>query len=154
MTILTGLRDQISGNATPAGPGDGASSGAVGDPPFPGYDGLTGREVIDDLCRHSQIELEAVETYERSHKSREPVLDKLRYMRGREPVAGYDALNVEEIAVALEDADLPAIKKIRGYERKFANRPAVLEEVARVHSQRLAAEPASAPPAYQAQSAR
>ena len=65
------------------------------------------------------------------------MLDKLRYMRQREPLPGYDALNVEEIVAALEDADLATISKVRGYERKFANRPGVLEEVARVYHRRL-----------------
>jgi hypothetical protein len=154
MTILSGLRDRISGSATPANRSDGHGSADQANPPFPGYEDLNGRQVIDDLSGHSQIELEAVESYERAHKSREPVLDKLRWMRGREPLPGYDALDVEEIVVALKDADLPAIKKVRGYERKFANRRAVLEEVASVHSRRLAAEPASAPPAYEPRSAR
>ena len=58
--------------------------------------------MIDGLSDHSQIELEAVESYERSHKTDEPVLDKLRYMRGSEPLPGYDALSVEEIVTALE----------------------------------------------------
>ena len=70
------------------------------------------------------------------------MLDKLRYMRGSEPLPGYDALSVEEIVTALGEADLATIKKVRGYERKFANRPDVLEEVVRVHHRRLASQPA------------
>ena len=46
---------------------------------------------------------------------------------------GYDALSVEEIVTALGEADPATIKKVRSYERKFANRPDVLEEVVRVH---------------------
>jgi hypothetical protein len=115
-------------------------------PPFAGYDGLDHREAMDALSDHSQIELEAAESYERSHKDRETVLDKLRYMRGREPLPGYDALSVEEIVGALQEVDLAAIKRVRGYERRFANRPDVLEEVVRVHRRRRATEPASAAP--------
>ncbi len=59
------------------------------------------------------------------------MLDKLRYMRGREPIPGYDALSVEEIVAVLKPADLVTLKKVRAYERKFANRPDVLEEVVR-----------------------
>jgi hypothetical protein len=33
------------------------------------------------------------------------VLDKLRYMRGREPLPGYDALRLDQIAKALSGAD-------------------------------------------------
>jgi hypothetical protein len=122
-------------------------------PPFAGYDRLDDRQVMDGLSDHSQIELEAVESYERSHRDRQPVLDKLRYMRGSEPLLGYDALSVEEIVTALQEADLATIKKVRGYERKFANRPDVLEEVVRLHHRDLTNRPASAAPAYQPTSA-
>jgi hypothetical protein len=115
--------------------------------PFAGYDRLKATNVVKGLSDHSQVELEAVETYERSHKDREAVLNKLRYMRGSEPFPGYDALSVEEILAALDEADMEKIKKVRAYERKFANRALVLEEVARVHQARRAAQPASAPPA-------
>lgn len=121
--------------------------------PFAGYDRLDDKRVVEGLSDHSQVELEAVESYERSHESRDLVLDKLRYMRGREPLPGYDALGVEEILAALKEADLATIKKVRGYERKFANRPQVLEEVVRVHHRRRATQPASAPPGYQPLSA-
>jgi hypothetical protein len=157
MTILSALRERLSG------PDASAESRSVGDAqrdpveearlPFAGYDRLDDREVIGGLSDHSQIELEAVESYERSHESREPVLDKLRWMRGREPLPGYDARGVEEIVAALEEADLATIKKVRAYERKFANRPAVLEAVVRVHHRRVAVRPPSAAPTYQSASA-
>jgi hypothetical protein len=82
------------------------------------------------------------------------VLDKLRYLRGAEPFPGYDALEVEEILAALQEADLATLKRVRGYERKFANRPRILADVSRVHGERRAAEPARAAPAYQPTSAR
>jgi hypothetical protein len=104
---------------------------------------------MDGLSDHSQIELEAAESYEQSHKDREPVLAKLRYMRGPEPLPGYDSLSAEEIVAALEDADLATIKKVRAYERKFGNRPDVLEEVVRVHHRSQARQPKSASPGYQ-----
>jgi hypothetical protein len=156
MTILSALRDRLSGRDTSAqSTGDPQCDPAPKAPlPFAGYDRLGDRQVMEGLSDHSQIELEAVESYERSHKDREPVLNKLRYMRGREPLPGYDALSVEEILAALEEADLATIKKVRGYERKFANRAQVLEEVVRVHRRRQATEPASAAPGYQPISAR
>jgi hypothetical protein len=153
MTVLSAIRDRFSGRVASS------QSGSAGDPqgdpvaearpPFAGYDRLDKRQVMDEFSDHSQIELEAAESYERSHKDREPVLTKLRYMRGREPLPGYDALGVEEIVAALGEADLATIKKVRTYERKFANRPEVLEEVVRVHSRRQASEPKSAVPKYQ-----
>ena len=87
-------------------------------------------------------------------KDREPVLDKLRWMRGSEPLPGYDALSVEEIVSALTTADSATIKKVRGYERKFANRPEVLDEVVRVQHRHQDAHPASPPPAYQPTNSR
>jgi hypothetical protein len=50
---------------------------------------------------------------------------------------------------ALKEADLATIKKVRAYERKFARRPDVLEEVVRVQHRRQAIQPASAAAAYQ-----
>lgn len=132
MSILTALRDRVSTREASAdlsadAPGDPAAEAGV---PFAGYEGLDTRQVVDGLRDHSQIELEAIEGYERSHKEREPVLDKLRWMRGSEPLPGYDALSREEIVTALSEADLDTIKGVRRYERKFANRRDVLEAVA------------------------
>jgi hypothetical protein len=159
MTILTALRDRLLPHESAARRSQTAGEGALSpvtnpELPFAGYDGLDARKVIEALSDHSQIELEAVEAYERSHQERGPVLDKLRYMRGSEPVPGYDALSVEEIVSALERADPATIQRVRGYERKFANRPAVLEAVVRAHHRGLASRPASPAPAYQPMSAR
>jgi hypothetical protein len=158
VTALNALRNRFS-RSSPSAPelARDAFAGASADGdalPFAGYDRLDRRQVVKRLCDHSQSELEAVESYERSHRDRKPVLDKLRYMRGREPLPGYDALSVEEIVVALKEADLATIQKVRGYERKFANRSEVLEEVLRVHRRRQATQPASAAPRYQPTSAR
>ena len=154
MSMLSAIHERVSRvPPAPASP-ESAPPEAGGDGlPFAGYDRLDDMEVVAALSDHSQVELEAVESYERSHQERVPVLDKLRYMRQREPLAGYDALSTEQIVTALQEADLDTIKKVRGYERKFANRPDVLEEVVRVLHRHQAAQPASAPPAYQPMSA-
>jgi hypothetical protein len=159
MNILAALRDRFSTRGSSASrlqtPGDGqARPVADAELPFAGYDRLGARKVIDGLSDHSQIELEAVELYERSHESREPVLHKLRYMRGSEPLPGYDALSAEEIVSALERADPATIMKVRGYERKFAKRPSVLEAVSRAHHRSSATRPTTPAPAYQPTSAR
>jgi hypothetical protein len=148
MSVRSFLSKPLFGNDTPAQakPAGDAQGDPVAEsgPPFEGYDRLDKKEVMEGLSDHSQIELEAVESYERIHEDREPVLDKVHYMLGRETLPGYDDLSVEEIVAALEDADVDAIKRVRSYERKFANRPDVLEEVVRVHHQRRATEPTSA----------
>lgn len=150
MTILSAIRDRVS----PSSRSESVEGAADGDAlPFAGYDRLDGAEVVKGLRDHSQIELQAVEDYERSHKGRRPVLNKLRYMRGREPIPGYDALSTEQIVTALEDANLPTITRIRGYEQKFGRRHDVLEEVARAHHRHQATHPAAAAPAYRSASA-
>ena len=90
---------------------------------LPAMTASTTGKYIDGLRDHSQLELEAVESYERSHKGRERVLNKLRYMRGYEPFPGYDALSVEEILAALEEADLATIKKVRGLRAEVRQPP-------------------------------
>lgn len=150
MRILTALRERVSGRepsaAAPAGEGQPAVEAPL---PASGYDRLKTREVLDGLHNRSQVELEAVENYERSHQNRGPVLDKLRYMRGPEPMPGYDALEIEAVVAALDTADLATIKKIRSYERKFANRAAVLEAAVEAQHRSQAAQPVTAPPSYQ-----
>ena len=137
MTIFDAIRDRLSTRSSSTSATAAADEQGV---PFAGYDQLDRREVLDQLSKHSQVELDAAEAYERAHKGRESVLDKLRYMRGSEPMPDYDSLSAKEIMAALDKADTATIKKVRGYERKFANRPDVLEEVARVHHRRLAAQ--------------
>jgi hypothetical protein len=156
MTILSALRDRLSPRDASElrSAGDAQQEPVVDSPlPFAGYDRLCDKEVIEGLSGHSQIELEAVESYERSHEDRVTVLDKLRYLRGSEPLPGYDALSVKEIVTALEDADLATIKKVRDYERKFTRRRDVAEAAVRAQHERQAAQPASAAPSYQPVSA-
>jgi hypothetical protein len=99
--------------------------------PIPGYDGLDVKKLFARLPELSQVELAAVETYERSHKDRSQVLDKLRYMRGSEPLPGYDALDSEEVVEALTSADTQTVKAVRDYERKFRHRRPVMDEAGR-----------------------
>jgi len=159
MTILDAVRDRLALRAetrpNQASPDHSRAEATApkSEPPFAGYDRLDDRQVMRQLADHSQVELEAVETYERSHRARKPVLDKLRYMRGREPLPGYDSLGVEGITSALKDADLMTIQAVRAYERKFAGRPDVLDEVASAHRRRQASLPKAAAPGYQPMSA-
>jgi hypothetical protein len=149
MTILEAVREQLTrrrASTEPRPPPRDRPAGSAEEAqlPFDGYDRLDEKRVMDGLSDHSQVELEAVESYERSHKSRDRVLNKLRYMRGNEPLSGYDALGVGAVLAALKEADHVTIKKVRGYERKFANRPDVLDEVGRLHHQHVKPEPATA----------
>lgn len=125
----------------------------MSDLPFAGYDRLGVRQLLDSFSTHTQVELEAIEKYERSHEDRKAVLDKLRYMRGAEPVSGYDTLEAAEIVTMLEQTDLPTIKRVRNYERKFRNRADVLDEAVRAQGVAIASRPKTAAPAYRAASA-
>jgi hypothetical protein len=129
--ILEALRKRRSRGSEPDTP---AAAGSPGEQrlPISGYGQLKDKQVSDQLSQLSQVELAAVETYERAHGSRPVVLDKLRYMRSSEPVPDYDALTPEQIAEALAGADAETVKAVRGYERKFQRRQSVLDEVARV----------------------
>jgi hypothetical protein len=129
MKILDALRKRRSHAGAP---GEEASSSDAAELPFPGYDKLDDKEVGARLDELSQVELAAVESYERSHKDRPEVFDKLRYMRTSEPLPGYDALTPEQIAEALADADAETVKAVRDYERKFGARQQVMEAAARV----------------------
>jgi hypothetical protein len=132
MNILERLRNRSSrGDAGDLGTAE-ASSTDADRLPISGYDRLDDKQVGAQLAQLSQVELAAVETYERSHKERPEVLEKLRYMRSTEPLPGYDTLSPEQIANALAGADAETVKAVRDYERKFGHRKQVMDEAARV----------------------
>jgi hypothetical protein len=109
---------------------------ATVDEPVSGYDSLKTKELIASLSSRSQIELAEIERYEHTHQNRVSVFDKLRWLRQDEPLPGYDALSGEEVLAALDKADVTAIKRVRGYERKFRARREILDEVDRLHRER------------------
>jgi hypothetical protein len=104
--------------------------------PVAGYDSLKTKDVIASLKSHSQVELARIDDYEQANENREGIFHKLRWLRQNEPIPGYDAFTPAEIVSALESADVPALKRVRSYERKFAARREVLEEVERLHKER------------------
>src|SRR4051794_7077682 len=128
MKILDALRGQRAHGGTPQ---ETPSAPDAPGQPIPGYDKLDPRQIGARLEGLSQVELAAVEAYERSHLDRQPVLDKLRYMRTNEPLEGYDELNPEQIREAIAGADSETVKAVRDYERKFRHRPEVMDDAAR-----------------------
>ena len=101
-----------------------------------GYDRLAVRKLLVRLPQLSQTEMAAVESYERANGQREVVLQKLNYLRGDEPLVGYDALSPDEISAALGDADLAGIDRVRTYERRLRNRDSVLVDIERLRASR------------------
>ena len=87
---------------------------------------------IAHLSRLTQAELAAVEADERSHRKRPVVLNRLRWLRGTEPLPGYDALESDEIVRALAGVDQATLKGVRSYERRHRDRPDVRAEIARL----------------------
>ncbi len=97
-----------------------------------GYDRLAARKIIVRLPQLSQKQMTAVESYESAHRQRTVVLQKLSYLRGDEPIPGYDALSPDEISAALRDADLASLDRVRFYERRLRDRGSVLAEIERL----------------------
>jgi hypothetical protein len=108
--------------------------------PIARFDQLDRKQVTPQLSQLSQVGLAAVEAHERSHRNRPVVLNRLRWLRGSEPLPGYDALDADEIIRALADADAQTVKAVRSYERHHRHRREVRAEAARV----LPTAPASA----------
>jgi hypothetical protein len=106
-----------------------------------GYDRLNERDAVAGLAQHNQAELTAIETFERSHRDRPAVLNKLRYLRQREPLAGYDALEPKAIEEALSGSGSETIKAVREYENKLKKRPTALQAIERALRTSRAAQP-------------
>ena len=130
MKILDAIRDRGSSS------GSSAEASTDDQLPIPDYNDLSYREVVLKMPELSQVDLAAVEAYERSHEERPEVLAKLRYMRSSEPLPDYDSLSSEQIGEALADTDAATVKAVRGYERKFGDRPKVADEAKRVARER------------------
>ena len=117
--------------SAPADAPDGAAP-APGDPALTDrYAKLNERQAVAELARLNQAELTAIDQFERAHRDREGVLNKLRYLREQEPLPGYDTLEAGAVAEALAGADTDTVKAVREYERKHQNRPTVIAEIAR-----------------------
>ena len=132
MKILERLRNRSPHGVAGAPGSSEASSAAELRLPIARYDQLDGKQVFPQLSQLSQVELAAVEAHERSHRERPVVLNRLRWLRGSEPLPGYDALESDEIVRILADADAATVKAVRSYERHHRDRRAVQAEVARV----------------------
>jgi hypothetical protein len=132
MKIVERLRDR-SPRGEAGDPGS-AEASSAGDQrlPIARYDQLDDKEVTGRLSPLSQVELAAVEAYERSHRDRPVVLNRLRWLRGSEPPPGYDALESDDVIRALADADAATIKAVRSYERHHRDRREVRAEIARI----------------------
>jgi hypothetical protein len=132
MRILERLRNRSPRLEADAAGSAEASSADEQRLPIARYDQLGGKQLIPHLSQLSQVELAAVEAHERLHRERPIVLNRLRWLRGSEPLPGYDTLDSDEIVHALSDADSATVKAVRSYERHHRDRREVLDHAARV----------------------
>jgi hypothetical protein len=106
--------------------------------PVPDYDKLDAKQLRAQLSPLSQVELAAIDSYELSHQARPVVLNRLHWLRGSEPVPGYDSLTTEEVVQGLNEADRETVKAVREYERRHRDRGEVRAEAARALPRALA----------------
>jgi hypothetical protein len=130
--ILGRLRNRSPRRAAGAAGSAEASSADEERLPIARYDQLDTKQLVAQLGQLSQLDLAAVEAYERSHRERPVVLNRLRWLRAKEPLLGYDMLHSDEIVSALAAADSATVKAVRSYERHHRERREVLAEAARV----------------------
>lgn len=130
MRMLARLRNRFP--ASRSDPGSADASSEQQRLPIARYDQLADRQVIKELSHLSQVELATVEAYERSHRDRPVVLNRLRWLKGSEPLPGYDALEPVAIVGALAEGDSAKLRAVRSYERRHRVRREILNEVARV----------------------
>ncbi len=121
---------KVPGAARAEGGVKGALAGEQ-DLPIARYNKLNADEIASKLPELSQIDLAKVDAYERKHVNRTTILGRISTLRGSEPWAGYDELNVSEIRTALAGADDARAKAAHDYERAHKNRAGVLETAAR-----------------------
>lgn len=131
MKMLERIRDRLRRREA-SDPGSGEAGSGDAKLPIARYDQLDGKQVFLQLSHLSQVELAAVEAYERSHLDRPVVLNRLRWLRVSEPLPGYDELESDEIVRVLADAEAHTVKAVRSYERHHQDRRDVRVEVARV----------------------
>jgi ferritin-like metal-binding protein YciE len=95
--------------------------------PLAGYDRLNAGQVAARLSDFTQAQLRAVAAYERAHRNRRTVLERIAALEGSEPVDGYDELSEVAAIARLREADEATVARIRDYEARHRRRVAVLE---------------------------
>ncbi len=94
------------------------------------YDELNVGEIDERLPKLSQIELAKIDAFERKHKDRTTVLNRIGALQRTEPWPGYDELTVGEIEAVLAQSDDESLQgNVRDYERAHKNRVGVLDAV-------------------------
>jgi len=94
--------------------------------PIADYDALNVAKVTARLAELSQAELRTVARYERRHRKRTTVLERIASLQKDEPWAGYDALTATQAIKRLREADAHTRARVRDYEGRHRQRDTVL----------------------------
>jgi hypothetical protein len=93
---------------------------------IPSYDAHSASQINARLPELSQAQLRAVAAYERGHRSRKTVLDRIASLQEEQPWAGYDALTEALVVERVGEADEHTRARVRGYEGRHRQREGVL----------------------------
>ena len=97
------------------------------DLPLEDYDRLNAGQVVTQLTDLSQLQLRTVAAYERRHRNRRSVLERIEALEGEEPWTGYDDLDDGAVIERLRATDEATVARVREYEGRHRRRVAVLE---------------------------
>jgi ferritin-like metal-binding protein YciE len=96
--------------------------------PIANYDQLNSGQIVARLSDLSQRDLQAVADYERAHRNRRTVIERIDALSGEQPWPGYDD---EDAAAIVERLDESIASAVRDYESRHRRRVAVLEAAQR-----------------------
>jgi ferritin-like metal-binding protein YciE len=121
---------KVTGGGQAEGQGKGAAASEA-ELPIARYDALTAEEITSKLAELSQVDLATIDSYERKHRNRSTVTNRIDGLRGQEPWSGYDEQTVEEIGTVLDQGDGQRAKDVIAYERAHKNRTGVINAAER-----------------------
>lgn len=97
--------------------------------PFPGYDELTAREIIERLDALTIEQMVALKQYEMAHENRVTVIREVDRRLEAMPIARYDELTVEEIEPMLNTMTREELQAVARYEQAHENRVTLLRAI-------------------------
>ena len=126
MSSLADVARRIPGVSTIEGVLNGALT-SVDDLAIPDYDNQSADQITAALNDLSQLDLRKVDAYERKHKGRTTITDKVTRLTSEQPWPGYDELSADAAVAAVAEHDKSTAKTVRDYERSHKDRSSVIE---------------------------
>ena len=106
-----------------------AAPRSASDLPIAGYDTLTADEIVGRLAGLVQTDLAKVYKYERANENRSTILQSIESKLVDLPIAGYDALTVDEVTSRLEGLSPEELRAVRRYESQTRDRTGVIDRI-------------------------